>query len=294
MRGDFAGRVAVVTAGGSGIGAATARGFADRGAAVVVADLSGRRAESVAREIAARGGRVEWLKMDAAEPEGVQAAIARAVDVYGRLDVMVNNAGLAEVAPLEEIALESWNRVLAVTLTSAFLGMKYCLPVMRRQGGGAIVNTASISGTAGDYGLSSYNAAKAGVINLTRSAAIENARHGIRINCVCPGTIDTRAPLLLGGERADEVRRAQAAVTPLGRMGRSEEIAATILFLASDEASFVTGAALVADGGLMAHTGLPPFLSATGFALGSATGFALGSATGFGFGRMTDSASPTA
>ena len=286
MPADFTGRVAVVTAGGSGIGAATARGFADRGAAVVVADLSGRRAESVAREIAARGGRVEWLKMDAAEPEGVQAAIARAVDVYGRLDVMVNNAGLAEVAPLEAIALESWNRVLAVTLTSAFLGMKYCLPVMRRQGGGAIVNTASISGTAGDYGLSSYNAAKAGVINLTRSAAIENARHGIRINCVCPGTIDTRAPLLLGGERADEVRRAQAAVTPLGRMGRSEEIAATILFLGSDEASFVTGAALVADGGLMAHTGLPPFLSATGFALGSASGSALG--------RMTDSASPTA
>jgi meso-butanediol dehydrogenase/(S,S)-butanediol dehydrogenase/diacetyl reductase len=191
---------------------------------------------------------------------------------------MVNNAGLAEVAPLEEIALESWNRVLAVTLTSAFLGMKYCLPVMRRQGGGAIVNTASISGTAGDYGLSSYNAAKAGVINLTRSAAIENARHGIRINCVCPGTIDTRAPVLLGGERADEVRRAQAGVTPLGRMGRAEEIAATILFLASDAASFVTGAALVADGGLIAHTGLPPFRSAVGFALG----------------RTTDSTSPTA
>jgi len=256
---DFAGRVAVVTAGGSGIGAATARSFAEQGAAVVVADLSGRRAESVATDIAGRGGRVQWLKMDAAEPEGVQAAIARAVETYGRLDVMVNNAGLAEVAPLEEISLESWNRVLAVTLTSAFLGMKYCLPVMRRQGAGAIVNTASISGTAGDHGLSSYNAAKAGVINLTRSAAIENARHGIRINCVCPGTIDTRAPLLLGGDRADEVRRAQAGVTPLGRMGRAEEIAAAILFLASDEASFVTGAALVADGGLVAHTGLPPF-----------------------------------
>ena len=259
MPADFAGRVAVVTAGGSGIGAATARSFAEQGAAVVVADLSGRRAESVATDIAGRGGRVQWLKMDAAEPEGVQAAIARAVETYRRLDVMVNNAGLAEVAPLEEISLESWNRVLAVTLTSAFLGMKYCLPVMRRQGAGAIVNTASISGTAGDHGLSSYNAAKAGVINLTRSAAIENARHGIRINCVCPGTIDTRAPLLLGGDRADEVRRAQAGVTPLGRMGRAEEIAAAILFLASDEASFVTGAALVADGGLVAHTGLPPF-----------------------------------
>ena len=259
MSPDLAGRVVAVTAGGSGIGAATARRFAERGAAVVVADISGRRAESVAADIAVRGGRVQWLKVDAADPDGAQATIRRATETYGRLDVMVNNAGLAEVSPLEEISLESWNRVLAVTLTSAFLGMKYCLPVMRAQGKGVIVNTASISGTSGDYGLSSYNAAKAGVINLTRSAAIENARHGIRVNCVCPGTIDTRAPLLLGGPRADEVRRAQAGVTPLGRMGQADEIAAAIVFLASDEASFITGAALVADGGLIAHTGLPPF-----------------------------------
>jgi meso-butanediol dehydrogenase / (S,S)-butanediol dehydrogenase / diacetyl reductase len=259
MAGAFAGRVAVVTAGGSGIGAATGRRFAREGAAVVIADLSGRRAEAVAGEIVAAGGRAGWLKIDASNPEGVQAAIRRAVDTYGRLDVMVNNAGLAEVAPLEEITLEGWNRVLAVTLTSTFLGMKYCLPVMRGQGGGAIVNTASISGTAGDYGLSSYNAAKAGVINLTRSAAIENARHGIRVNCVCPGTIDTRAPILLGGDRADEIRRAQAAVNPVARMGEADEIAAAILFLAGDDASFITGASIVADGGLTAHTGLPAF-----------------------------------
>jgi meso-butanediol dehydrogenase/(S,S)-butanediol dehydrogenase/diacetyl reductase len=172
---------------------------------------------------------------------------------------MINNAGYAEVAPLEEITLESWNRVLAVTLTGTFLGMKYCLPVMRRQGGGAIVNTASISGTAGDYGLSSYNAAKAGVINLTRSAAIENAKYGIRVNCVCPGTIDTRAPQLLGGDRADEIRREQAAANPVARMGQADEIANAIFFLASDESSFITGAAITADGGLTAHTGLPPF-----------------------------------
>jgi meso-butanediol dehydrogenase/(S,S)-butanediol dehydrogenase/diacetyl reductase len=259
MAGTLVGRVAVVTAGGSGIGAATARRFAREGVRVLVADLSGRRAEAVATEIASTGARAEWLKMDAADPDGAQAAVRRALDTWGRLDIMVNNAGHAEVAPLDEITIEGWNRVLAVTLTGAFLGMKYCLPVMRRQGGGAIVNTASISGTAGDYGLSSYNAAKAGVINLTRSAAIENARHGIRVNCVCPGTIDTRAPELLGGARADEIRREQAAVNPIARMGQADEIASAIVFLASDEASFITGAALVVDGGLTAHTGLPRF-----------------------------------
>jgi meso-butanediol dehydrogenase/(S,S)-butanediol dehydrogenase/diacetyl reductase len=259
VAGKLAGRVAVITAAGAGIGAATARRFSAEGARVVIGDLSGRRAEAVAAEIASGGGRAEWLKMDAADPEGVQALLRRALDAYGRLDVMVNNAGHAEVAPLEEISLESWNRVLSVTLTGTFLGMKYALPAMRRQGGGAIVNTASISGMAGDYGLASYNAAKAGVINLTRSAAIENARHGIRVNCVCPGTIDTRAPELLGGQRADEIRRVQAAANPIARMGRADEIAGAVLFLASDEASFITGAAIVADGGLTAHTGLPPF-----------------------------------
>jgi meso-butanediol dehydrogenase/(S,S)-butanediol dehydrogenase/diacetyl reductase len=259
MNGKLEGRVAVITASGSGIGAATARRFAREGARLVIADLSGRRAEAVAGEIASSGARAEWLKMDAADPEGVRSAVTRALDAYGRLDVMVNNAGYAEVAPLDEISLESWNRVLAVTLTGTFLGLKHCLPVMRRQGGGAVVNTASISGTAGDYGLASYNAAKAGVINLTRSAAIENAAHGIRVNCVCPGAIDTRAFQLLGGARADEIRREQAAASPARRMGRAEEIASAILFLASDEASFITGASITADGGLTAHTGLPPF-----------------------------------
>src|SRR5262247_2290096 len=199
MAGRFDGQVAIVTAGGSGIGAASARRFADEGAAVVVADLSGSRAEAVASGIAQSGGRAVSLKMDASDPEAVERTVRLALDRFGRLDVMMNNAGLAEPAPLDEITLESWNRVIAVTLTSVFLGMKYCLPVMRARGKGVIVNTASISGTGGDYGLSSYNAAKAGVI------------------------------------------------------------ASTVLFLASEEASFITGAAIVADGGVTAHTGLPHF-----------------------------------
>jgi meso-butanediol dehydrogenase/(S,S)-butanediol dehydrogenase/diacetyl reductase len=258
------GRVAIVTAGGSGIGAATARRFAQEGASVVVADLSGKRAEEVAAGIKAGGSKAVCIKMDASDPEGIQATIKLALDTYGRLDVMFNNAGMAEVASLDETSLESWNRVIAVTLTGTFLGMKYCLPIMRKQGKGAIINTASVSGTRGDYGLSSYNAAKAGVINLTRSAAIENAKYNIRVNCVCPGAINTRAAQILGKERADEFRRLQAAVHPLGRMGEPEEIANTVLFLASDEASFITGEAIVVDGGVSAYTGFPNFLEIQG------------------------------
>jgi len=259
MPGRFTGQVAIVTAGGSGIGAATARRFAAEGAAVVVADLSGTRAEAVASSITTGRGRAAAIKMDASDPAAVRRTLQLALDTFGRLDVMVNNAGLAEPAPLDEITLESWNRVIAVTLTSVFLGMKHCLPIMRARGKGVIVNTASISGTGGDYGLSSYNAAKAGVINLTRSAALENARHHIRINCVCPGAVDTRGIQILGRDRADELRRQHAAVHPIGRVGEANEIASTVLFLASEEASFITGAALVVDGGLTAHTGLPHF-----------------------------------
>jgi meso-butanediol dehydrogenase/(S,S)-butanediol dehydrogenase/diacetyl reductase len=257
--GELDGRVAIVTAGGAGIGAATVRRLAGEGAAVVVADISGTRAGAVAESVTASGGRAVPIKMDVADAAAVERTIGLALERFGRLDIMVNNAGVAELAPLHEVSLESWNRVIAVTLTGTFLGMKHAIPVMRRQGRGVIVSTASISGTAGDYGLSSYNAAKAGVINLTRSAAIENAKHGIRVNCVCPGAINTRAPEILGKDLADEVRRRQAAAHPVGRLGEPEEIANAIMFLASDESSFITGIAVVADGGLTAHTGLPPW-----------------------------------
>jgi meso-butanediol dehydrogenase/(S,S)-butanediol dehydrogenase/diacetyl reductase len=260
MAGKLEGRVAIVTAGGAGIGAATVRRFAKEGAAVVIADLSGTRAKAVTDEVNSAGGRAAFIKMDASDAEAIQATIKLAIDSYGRLDVLFNNAGMAEVALIHDTTLESWNRVMAVTLTSTFLGIKYAVPIMRKQGGGAIVNTASISGTRGDYGMASYNAAKAGVINLTRAAALENAKHKIRVNCVCPGGINTRVAEVLGGDRADEFRRTMGAIHPIGRMGEPEEIANMVTFLASDEASFITGASFVVDGGVTAHTGMPPFI----------------------------------
>jgi meso-butanediol dehydrogenase/(S,S)-butanediol dehydrogenase/diacetyl reductase len=260
MAGKLEGRVAIVTAGGAGIGAATVRRFAKEGAAVVIADLSGTRAKAVTDEVNSAGGRAAFIKMDASDPEAIQATIKLAIDSYGRLDILFNNAGMAEVALIQDTTLESWNRVMAVTLTSTFLGIKYAVPIMRKQGSGAIVNTASISGTRGDYGMASYNAAKAGVINLTRAAALENAKHKIRVNCVCPGGINTRVAEVLGGDRADEFRRTMGAIHPIGRMGEPEEIANMVTFLVSDEASFITGASFVVDGGVTAHTGMPPFI----------------------------------
>jgi meso-butanediol dehydrogenase/(S,S)-butanediol dehydrogenase/diacetyl reductase len=257
MAGKLENKVAIVTAGGSGIGAATVRRFAREGAAVVIADLSGSRAEQVRSEVAAAGGRAVTIKMDVADPQAIEATIKLALDSFGRLDVLFNNAGMAEVSLIHETTLESWERVMAVTLTGTFLGLKYAIPIMRRQGGGAIINTASISGMHGDYGMASYNAAKSGVINLTRTAALENAKHRIRVNCVCPGGINTRVAQILGKGRADEWRRTMGAAHPIGRMGEPDEIANTVTFLASDEASFITGASFVADGGVTAGTGLP-------------------------------------
>ena len=259
---DFSleGKVAVVTGASRGIGEYIARAFAEYGARVVLSSRKQEGLDAVANSIMSEGGEATGIACHGGKTEEMDALFQGALDTYGRLDIMFNNAGLGELALLEETSLESWNRTIAVTLTGTFLGMKYCLPIMREQGKGAIVNTASISGRGGDYGMSAYNAAKAGVINLTRSAALENAKYNIRINCVCPGAINTRVAQLLSGDNADAFRQVQANAHPLGRMGEPEEIANTVLFLASDEASFITGEEITVDGGVTAHTGLPNML----------------------------------
>lgn len=272
----FEGKIALVTGGASGIGAATIARFAQEGAAVVVADIDEPGARSVAAAVEAAGGQARALATDVADPAQVERMVRVAVESFGRLDIVHNSATAVDVGPIETLSLDRWQRTLGVNLTGTFLAIKASIPAMRRTGGGAIVNSASVSGLAADWGLAAYNAAKAAVINLTRTAAIELARFGIRVNAVCPGVIDT--PLLgavLHGapavphwvapaarpmptvEEAARFRARTEAAHALGRLGTPAEIAAVVCFLCSDDASFITGASLVADGGLMAQTRIP-------------------------------------
>ena len=251
MQERFAGRVALVTGGASGIGAASAAAFAAEGARVVVADIDRERGPAVARDI---GGIFEWV--DVADHGQVTRLVADTARSLGRLDVVVANAFATAFGSIESLGIAEWSRTLDVTLTPVFTALRAGIPVMRAQGGGAVVNIASISGLGGDRGLAAYNAAKAGVVNLTRTAALELARSGIRLNAVCPGLIDTPALQRAFSRLPQQEGTARAAV-PVGRFGRPDEVARAVLFLASDDASYVTGATLVVDGGLSAGSGIP-------------------------------------
>jgi NAD(P)-dependent dehydrogenase (short-subunit alcohol dehydrogenase family) len=243
---SFAGRVGVVTGAGSGMGRATALLLAERGGDVVAADVNAEGAIETVARIRRAGGRAEASHCDVTRATDVDAAVSLARQRFGRLDVLINCAGILRIAPLEETSEKEWAEVLAVNLTGAFLQTKAAMAAMREQGGGAIVHIASRAALRAKEGHGAYGTAKAGILQLTQTAALEGAPHGIRVNCVCPGFVDT--PMTRGGYEADAFA-AWSRICPLGRPAQPEEIARAMLFLASSEASFITGVALPVDGG---------------------------------------------
>ncbi len=252
MAGLVAGKVALVTGGGSGIGRASALTFAREGAKVVVADVVVEGGEETVRLIQQRGGEAIFVKTDVSQATEVEALVARAVQTYGRLDCAHNNAGIeGAAATTVDYAEDAWERVIAINLKGVWLCMKYEIPQLLKQGGGAIVNTASTAGLVGYRGGSAYVASKHGVVGLTKTAALEYAKAGVRVNAVCPGAIDTPMMGRITGHRPQRAER-MAAAEPVGRMGRPEEIAEAVVWLCSKAASFVTGHAMAVDGGITA------------------------------------------
>ncbi|WP_081472087.1 3-oxoacyl-ACP reductase FabG [Rhodothermus marinus] len=244
--GRLNGKVAIVTGGARGIGRATATLFAREGAAVMVADRDGEVAKALADALQAEGARARALSVDVTRPEQVEQMARETAEHFGRIDILVNNAGITRDATLRKMTLEQFRAVLEVNLTGVFLCTKAVLPYMEAQGGGCILNASSVVAHAGNFGQTNYVAAKAGVIGMTKTWARELGRYGIRVNAVAPGFIETDMTQRVPEKVLDMVR----ARTPLGRMGRPEEVARAYLFLASDEASFITGAVLNVDGGL--------------------------------------------
>jgi NAD(P)-dependent dehydrogenase (short-subunit alcohol dehydrogenase family) len=259
--GRLDGKVALVTGGASGIGAAVVRRFSEEGAAVVVADLADEPGEALAASLRATGSRVVFQHTDVGELAQVEAAVATAVERFGGLDVLHNNAARSGGGHLHTIDPAIWEDGLRIMLTAAFYGMRAAIPAMLARGGGSIINTASVEAFQAEMMAAPYNTAKAGLLNLSRTAAIEYGRRGIRSNCICPGVVDT--PMFALMLAVSPRSRAEVANRhALGRVLRPEEIANVALFLASDESSGMTGAALVVDGGLTANTdlsGFPPF-----------------------------------
>jgi NAD(P)-dependent dehydrogenase (short-subunit alcohol dehydrogenase family) len=253
--GKLEGKVAIITGGASGIGAATARLFADEGASVLIADLQDDKGGELAEAL---GSRSAYLHADVSRENDVEALVGRAMEAHGRLDCMFNNAGIAgPTGPIESVDVAGFDEAVGVLLRGVFLGIKHAAPVMKRQGSGSIISTASVAGLRTGYGNHIYSAAKAGVIQLTRSVAMELGESGVRVNCICPGFIPTpmigRArglPIHEADGKLEEIRESFTNAQPLRRPGDPTDIAKAALWLASDDSSFVNGHALVVDGGV--------------------------------------------
>ena len=255
MAGRVEGKVALVTGGASGIGRATALTFAREGAKLVIADMNEDGGQQTVQMITENGGEAIFVQVDVSKAVEVEAMISKTVETYGRLDCAHNNAGIGSRprASLHECTEETWDRVLSINLKGVWLCMKYEIIQMLKQGSGTIVNTTSIMGLVGSWsGSGAYNASKHGVVGLTKTAALEYAKVGLRVNAVCPGYI--RTPLLAETlTRQPEMVAQIVARHPVGRMGRPEEIAEAVVWLCSDAASFVTGHTMTVDGGYVAQ-----------------------------------------
>jgi meso-butanediol dehydrogenase/(S,S)-butanediol dehydrogenase/diacetyl reductase len=251
MAARFEGKVAVITGACSGIGLAVAQLIAAESGKVVLADLNADIGNPLASDIGA--DRALFVRCDVASFEEVRALIDAAVGRFGGVDILINNAGMgSDICTSVELSPQTWHKVIAVDLDSVFYGCKAAVPEMRKRGGGSIVNTASISGLAGDYGFNAYNAAKGAVVNYTRSLALDHAHENIRVNAVCPGLVETRLTSFVGKRGlAPELTQA----IPMKRMAQPLEIAKLIAFLASEDASYMTGSIVAIDGGVTAGTG---------------------------------------
>ncbi len=248
------GKVALVTGGASGIGRATALTFAREGAKLIIADMNEDGGQQTVHMITEKGGDATFVQVDVTSATEVEAMISKTVETYGRLDCAHNNAGISsggQRAFTADYPEDRWHQVLAINLTGVWLCMKYEIPQMLQQGGGAIVNTASVAGLVGLPYASAYVASKHGVVGLTKTAALEYAKSGIRVNCVCPGYIET--PMTEQGRNDPERMAQMIASEPIGRIGNPEEIAESVVWLCSDAESFVTGHTMTVDGGYVAQ-----------------------------------------
>ncbi len=260
MAGRLDGKIAIVTGGGKGIGAAVCAAFTEEGAAVGVLDYDADAAEAVARQLRDKGYAAQAFQADVRRAPNAEAAVARTVERFGGLDILINNAGVARYGEAPDFSEEDWDLVIDTNLKGPFLMAKYAIPAMRQRGGGAIVNTASVQAFASQQLVAAYSASKGGVVSMTRTMALDHAKDNIRVNCVCPGSVRTPmlryAADLFVPDDPEAAMESWGRLHPIGKLTEPEDVARVFVFLASEDARVVTGAPFLVDGGLLAKLGV--------------------------------------